>query len=493
MSKRAKPLKNYTQDELAVIRLKCENDFSFFVRFMFYHQYNVKFRFSWHHTKICKTLEDVFLGKITHLIVNMPPRYSKTELIVKLFSAWCFMKNSSCEFIHLSYSDPLALSNSNAVKDIIKSDAFRLLWPNIVIRTDMDSKKAWGTSEGGVFYATSAGGSVTGFGAGKVDEKKPDGSFNFGGAIIIDDPLKPDDAKSNVKRKSVNDRWDETIKSRTNNDSTPVIVVMQRLHDDDFCGMLLGDDSGEYNWYVLNLPAILDEGEETERALWPDKHSIEKLKLMRKKNPYVFNGQYMQSPAPLGGGIFKEKDWQYYNGDGPLFSYRVIVADTALKAKTYNDYSVMQCWGVTKDGLGYLIDQIRGKWESPELKRRAVSFWNKHKSGSNGRLRVFGIEDKASGTGLIQSLKSEERIPVCGIKADVDKVTRALDAAPKIENGFIFLPEGAEFLSEYVQEFSAFTADDTHKHDDQIDTTVHFINEFLNSSSGGSSKVKLVG
>lgn len=196
----------------AVIRAKCENDFRFFVRYFFKHQKGSNFVFSWHHERICRALMRVYNGATTHLIINIPLRYSKTELCVKLFSAWCFVKRADAEFIHLSYSDPLALDNSQQVKDILKSQAFRELWPHIGIKNNKDSKKTRGTEQGGVFYATAAGDSVTGFGAGKFNDFDDSGS-GFGGAIIIDDPLKPDDAHSDPVRSKINRRWDEKLSS----------------------------------------------------------------------------------------------------------------------------------------------------------------------------------------------------------------------------------------------------------------------------------------
>ena len=200
--------------ELKLLRLALEEDFTLFARFFFKVLKGTKFVFSDHHHVICDALMDVFYGRTTHLIINMPPRYSKTELAVKLFSAWCYVKNPKCEFIHLSYADILALDNSESIKSVLKSEEFQKLWPHVTIKANKDSKKAWGTDQGGVFYATAAGGPITGFGAGKLDDFE--GDNGFGGAIIIDDPLKPDDAYSDPKRNGVNRRWDETIKSRFN-------------------------------------------------------------------------------------------------------------------------------------------------------------------------------------------------------------------------------------------------------------------------------------
>ena len=164
-------MKNINGEQLIErIKRRCEEDFTFFVRYFFKCQKGSKFIFSQHHYQICDALMDVYNGKVTHLIINLPPRYSKTEIAVKLFTAWCVVKNPKSEFIHLSYSDGLAMDNSDTIKQIVKSVEFQQLWQHITVKANKDSKKAWGTAQGGSFYATAAGGQVTGYGAGKVDD-----------------------------------------------------------------------------------------------------------------------------------------------------------------------------------------------------------------------------------------------------------------------------------------------------------------------------------
>lgn len=463
------------------IRERCEEDFTFFVRYFFKSQKNTKFRFSEHHHQICDALMRVYRGEVTHLMINIPPRYSKTELAVKLFSAWCFVKNPTCEFIHLSYSDGLAMDNSDTVKQILKSEEFRQLWPDITIQTSKDSKKAWGTAQGGSFYATSAGGQVTGYGAGKVDDFT--GDHGFGGAIIIDDPLKPDDAHSDPKRKAVNRRWDETIKSRFNSTKTPCIVIMQRIHEDDFCGMLLGDE--EYQFEQLILPAILDEDGSNERALWPEKHSLENLKAMKRKNSYQFAGQMQQRPSPLGGGILRG-EWFGRYAVLPKLKYRAIYVDTAQKAKEHNDYQVAEVWGLGYDGYLYLIDLLRDKFEAYQLEQKVPDFWSKHKGANPAKLRYMGVEDKSSGTELIQKIRKKvtPKIPVRAIQRGptANKLTRVMDVQGYIEAGYVKIPENAPWVSEFVDECEKFTADDTHRHDDQIDPMCDAISDMLHGA-----------
>ena len=460
---------------LCRIKQRCEEDFEFFVRYFFSLQHGAKFRFSWHHHEITKALMRVFTGETTHLIINMPPRYSKTELVVKMFTAWCFMKNPSCEFIHLSYSEALALDNSNAIRDLIKSQEFQQLWP---IGLCKDAANAWKTTESGVFLARAAGGQVTGYGAGKVDDFE-DGR-GFCGCILIDDPLKPTDAHSETLRENINRRWDAVIKSRFNSPRTPCIVIMQRIHEEDFCGMLLKDE--EYHFEQLILPAILDEGTDHERALWPEKHTLERLKAMASKNSYVFAGQYQQRPTPLGGGILKGAWFKRYTV-APKMKWRAVFVDTAQKEKESNDYQVAECWGLGEDNNHYLLDMFRDKFEAWELERRIPDFWAKQKADRRSPLRRLFVEDKSSGTELIQRITrggaGRPRIPVQPIERSRSKLERVMDVQGFIQAGYVYLPDGAPFVNDFIAECEAFTKDDTHLHDDQIDPMCDAISQML--------------
>lgn len=181
------------------------------------------------------------------------------------------------------------------------------------------------------------------------------------------------------------------------------------------------------------------------------------------------------------GGIFKDEWWKYYTAL-PDLTHRTIYADTAQKTKEQNDYSVFQCWGKSKDGKAVLIDMVRGKWESPELRVHARAFWEKHKAitgKSVGRVRAFKVEDKASGTDLIQSLK-REGIPIVGIPRSIDKITRALDAAPMAESGNVLLPKDAPWLSDFLAEASAFP---NGKNDDMVDPMMDAVSDMGSMSA----------
>lgn len=322
-----------------LLSLELRSSLEKFTRAMFRQQYKRSFLMSYHHELICKALQDVVDGKCKRLIINMPPRYSKTELVVKSFVSWAYTLNAKCKFLHLSYSDTLVNDNSDTIRSIMMEPLYKELFPESALEKERGSSKRWKTAAGGEFYAVSTQGQVTGFGAGLVDED-PDAVlgdtsitgfaeiddvlnlFNartniFNGAIIIDDPLKPEDAESDVVRERINTRFESTIRNRTNSRNTPIIIIMQRVHEHDLCGYLQELEPDE--WKVLSLSAIQrvqvdpdvpidDDNPATykEMALWPVKHSLEELYKLRDNNPIIFDTQYMQDPKPKEGLMYSE-------------------------------------------------------------------------------------------------------------------------------------------------------------------------------------------
>ena len=432
-----------------------------FTQTMFRARKGADFKYNWHQSVICTALEKIVTGDIKRLIINVPPRSGKTELAVVNFIAWCMGNFPDSEFIHATYSKRLATANAYGARAIMLHEKYTEIFPDVSLSGDSKAKDEFRTSDGGLVYATGAEGSITGIGAGKMRDY-------FGGAIIIDDPHKAGEANSDTMRQNVLDWFTTTMESRKNSPDTPIIVIMQRLHEDDLSGYLLGGGNGE-EWEHILIPA-LDENDET---FWKGQFKTEDLHRIRSTNSYVFSGQMMQTPSPVGGGIFKTDWWGRYEQE-PHFDYRVMFADTALKTGQENDYSVFQCWGVSKNNI-YLIDQVRGKWESPQLLKVAKDFWNKHRVIPNGTLRQLKIEDKASGTGLIQQLK-QEGYPVRDIQRNRDKVTRAYDAAPMIEAGRVYLPANNPWIGAFIQECEMFP---NGKHDDQVDPMMDAVQEML--------------
>jgi hypothetical protein len=329
---------------LKILKYKTQESLLFFTRYFYKVRYNRKFIISEHHKTICDALERVLSGKTTRLIINISPRYGKTELAVKNFIAHGLALNPSAKFIHLTYAAKLALDNSEESKDIVLNPEYQKLFP-IEIKRDSNSKEKWYTSAGGGVYAASASGQVTGFGAGKVDEEEDDLIIQsqedealmseiaeleshieenskhtievkngFAGAIIIDDPIKPEDGMSDVKRGRVNERFETTIRNRVNSRKTPIIVVQQRVHEKDLSGYLMDIEPGE--WEVVKLAALKEDNS----PLWELKHTTEELLKLKRINPYVFESQYQQDPKPIrkGGEAYKLYDDKKNVIDNPV-------------------------------------------------------------------------------------------------------------------------------------------------------------------------------
>lgn len=231
-------------------------------------------------------------------------------------------------------------------------------------------------------------------------------------------------------------------------------------------------------------------------SYWPYKEPLDELLKMERgegkdqtgarMSRHVFSGQYMQNPTALGGNVIHSENFRRYT-ILPRMRYRKIFVDTAQKTKQRNDYSVFEEWGLGVDGWIYLLDLIRGRWEAPELQRRALAFWAKAKARNietHGQLRKMVVEDKSSGTGLIQTIKHPPyNIPIEGIERNTDKLLRCNDALPYIECGQVAIPEAASYTNDFVLEADSFTADDSHDFDDQLDPMFDAIQDMLASGN----------
>lgn len=474
-------------------RQSCLVSHLFFTRYFFKSVNGAKFILNDHHKLICDTLDKVISGEISRLIINIPPGYTKTELAVIHFIARGLAINPKSKFIQTSASKSLVGKNSTMIRDIVLSKEFQELWP-LKVRSDSKGKQEWYLKQGGGVYSMPMGGMITGYRAGLMTN-------GFSGALICDDPIKPKDAYSAVKRTAINEIFPNTLASRLAHEKVPMVLIMQRVHEEDTTAFLLEGGTGE-KWHHLNIPVCKDKNYkypakythgieipvgdiwDKDGVLWKYKHTQEDISLMETAKKYTFASQYMQNPSPLGGGMFKDEYWQYYNV-APEFKNVIITADTAQKTKEHNDYSVFQCWGLAKHNNSiYLIDQLRGKWEAPMLKKMLLMFWNKHalKKGQQwAGVKTVYIEDKSSGTGLIQDLKTD--INVKPVQRNTDKVSRAMDCVDYMASGRVYLPEKAQFLVDYVSEFSSFTPLFTHKHDDQIDPTLDAIDILMRKSA----------
>lgn len=358
--------------EREYIQTMCLVSILYYTRISFRYRFGRKFVVGRHHELICGILDKVYTGEIKRLLIRIAPRYSKTEIAVKSFISKGLALNPKSKYIHLSYSGELAIDNSSEVKDIIEEEFYQELFPYVRLKNDTRAKHKWYTTEGGGVYATSTAGQVTGFGAGLVDEESEDPEENeckttdekeinelrneiqqieanyesditkFGGAIIIDDPIKPEDAKSDTKRSLINRRFYSTINNRTNSRNTPIIIIGQATHEEDLIGYVMKQEPGV--WTLLSLPCIyVEDGEE--KALFPFKHTLKELYALRESDKEVFETQYMQNPTPAEGLIFPIDSLHFADMDKVDFSeaaWSFSVGDPADKGGDF--YSMPFCF-----------------------------------------------------------------------------------------------------------------------------------------------------
>lgn len=472
--------REWTAEERFAASQIAREDLYFFSRWMFLQRRGYTWQRARHHALICNALERVFKGECRRLIINIPPRYSKTELAVVNFIAWAMGKAPDSEFIHASYSGALAGNNSANVRELVQHDAYREVFPGLQLASD--AQHHWKTTAGGVMYATGAGGTITGFGAGKHRE-------GFGGAIIIDDPHKADEARSDLIRQGVIDWFQNTLESRKNSPDTPIIVIMQRLHEKDLAGWLLGDrgkdmkgpavpgGNGEV-WEHLCLSAVNDDGS----ALWPEKHSAADLERMERAAPYVFAGQYRQRPAPPQGGVIKPDQLVVVDAipAGPIEWVRGwdFAATEPGAANADPDYTAGPKLGRMQDGRFIIADVVRLR-AGPDERDAAV----KNTAARDGaRVRVSIPQDpgQAGKTQALYLTRMLAGYPVHTSPESGDKVTRAEPLAAQINVGNVLMLRGP-WNDELVNEMRMFP---NGAHDDQVDGLSRAFEALMGGNTG---------
>lgn len=489
------------------------SSFKVFAKWSFYLQMSCEFQTQDFHDVIFDTAQRVVDGEIDRLVVCIPPRHSKTQIMSIALPLYSFCHNASSHNIITSYAEDVVFESSGYIRDVLSDPLFQRIFPNIKLDPNKRSLERWGTTKSGVMHSVPTGGKLTGKGAGLLSDK-------YSGLFVVDDVIKPKDAYSDPVRTEINDRYDNTFMSRLANDGeitvkgkkvkcarTPMVIIMQRVHDADLVGYLLrGNSSDKYHY--LNIPGIVtketgsagyydklikkqafthaipilyDLGrEEEESALWSSRKSLTSLKAMRDANPYTYNSQYAGEPSAMGHGLVKEEWWKEY--DPSSFDRRRVIrsfitADTASTEKEYSDYSVLKHWGITKERDAYCLDIMLGKFEVPELEKQILDFWKKCNkfdiNSPNCIPRALYLEDKASGQFLNQrfAAKGQMRLlPVPRDKSGGNKVTRFLNAVPFFSQGKILYPSNHEHIEHIKREILAFTSLGSGTgHDDCVD------------------------
>ena len=422
-------------------------------------------KWGWALDAICIHLEAVTKGDINRLLMNVPPGSMKSLLTGVIWPAWEWGPRNMPEmrFVGTAHEEQLAIRDSRRCRDLIKSDWYQRLWP-IELLADLDGKREFGNTKKGVRQAR-AFTSMTGV---------------RGDRVILDDPISADNANSAAKLEAARIAFTETLPTRTNSEKSAIVVIMQRLNEKDISGVIL--EMG-LPYVHLCIPMRFEPERRCTTAIgWSDPRTVENelmfperfaeaqvAELEKTLGSYGAAGQLQQRPSPRGGGIINT-EWFNYWTSIPALDFRFITVDTAQKTATHNDWSVLQCWGRSTVGKAIKIDQIRGKWEAPELLVQSRAFWLKHLNDQRpayqaATLRGMYVEDKVSGTGLIQTLR-REGIAVMAVQRNKDKISRAYDAAPFIESGNVCLPQDAPWLSDFLAEIASFPSG---VHDDQID------------------------
>ena len=412
-------MREFTAAERIAAAELARADLYFYTRWMFYQRRRFQWKRGPHHKVICDALMRVFNGECRRLIVNLPPRYSKTELAVPNFVSWAQGHYPDAEFIHTSYGAKLAAKNSLATREMLEHPAYHEIFPENRLDPSSSARDDWRTTAGGVMYATGSSGPITGFGAGKQRD-------GFGGAIIIDDPHKPDEAESQPQREGVIEWFQNTLESRTNSPHTPIILIMQRLHEKDLAGWLLDGGNGEH-WEHVCIPARNDDG----TPLWPEKHTAEDLARMEAANPYVFAGQYMQAPAPRDGGVFKPSRIEIV--DALPAGLELVRGWDLAATKNAGDWTVGGKLGRTKDGTLWIADIQRERGGPDDVERLLVNTAKAdgprvlqsvpQDPGQAGKAQAAYLGKKLAGTNFLFSAETG------------DKATRAAPFAAQVNVG----------------------------------------------------------
>lgn len=450
------------KDEYDKVRKFLLSSYHNFVYGLFYYSNNDKEVLNAdHHQRICDALDFcMFQDSLNNnLLINIAPRSGKTMLsVVYLLCFQAALSKGLCNTMLASYSTRIAKKSIKDAHDIINSPLFMRLFPASQIDRFTDGVIRF--KEGGEICPVSPRSSLTGLGAGVREN-----GLGFMGCIIIDDIVNSADSFSVTIRERANEWYSDSLQSRKNDPKTPIICIGQRLHEKDIAGYILEIENEKYKKIII--PTI---DETKQKSFWEDKYPYESLMTMKTKNPFLFWTQYQQQPVSKGAGVFDVHNIHYYDKPPKFNKARVfIVADTAQKTGEVNDWTVFQVW--QWDGFGdvrkiYLLDQFRVKVKAPDLLNLAIKLkeqWNPE---------YYFIEDKSSGTGLIQQLAGiygeEDIIPVPrGPKEN--KVCRAMDAAIFMAQGRVLLPKNATFTQSLVDEILYFSELMLHSHDDQVD------------------------
>ena len=438
------------------IRNKAREDFMSFVKCVW-----PEFVEGSHHRHIAKKFNDLASGKINRLIINMPPRHTKSEFASFLLPAWMVGRNPKLKIIQATHTGELAVRFGRKAKTLIDSDEYHKIFETR-LREDSQAAGRWETAQGGEYFAAGVGGAITGRGA---------------DLLIIDDPHSEQDAMSATAMESAYEWYTSGPRQRLQ-PGGKIVVVMTRWSTKDLTGKLLAHqkEAKSDKWDVVEFPALLDTGTKKERPVWPEYWKMSELEIVKATLPVgKWNAQWMQQPTSEEGAIIKREWWRRWKHDWIPDLHHVIQSyDTAFLKKETADFSAITTWGVfypdNDSGPNLmLLDSVKERLEFPELRRKALEqykYWNPE---------TVIIEGKASGMPLTYELR-QMNIPVVNFTPSRgnDKHARVNTCAPLFESGMIWAPE-QNFADDVIEECAAFPHGD---HDDLVDSMTQAVMRF---------------
>jgi len=437
-----------------IVEAACRTDFLSFFQWCFHVlEPGSTLNLSWPHYAMAYHLDLVLGGVIKRLAIVAPPRTLKSLMASVAFPAYVLGRNPTKRVIGISYGSDLQITFSNQCRAIIDTPRYQKLFPRT--RLSKNTETEFHTTQGGYRYARSAEGSLTGIG---------------GHILILDDFQKPLDVLSEARRTSTNSLYYSTVASRINNQHTGAIVAVgQRLHPDDYIGMLLR--SGE-DWTLLSLPAIAEKEEQIPIGpgryhvrrvgdlLHPQQQSREFLEALRSQDPETYAAQYQQSPIPPGGFMIKRDQIQYCDELPRRASSSVYFQSWDIASKPGESNARSACVDfLVQENKYFIAHALVGQWEYPDLRQQVLS------RAAEQKPNVILIEDAGLGTGLIGDLK-QKGLPIIAVKPEGDKVTRLLRQISKFANRQVFLLRGAPGRVDLESELFAFPGG---RHNDLVD------------------------
>ncbi|MBF8246374.1 MAG: phage terminase large subunit [Rickettsia sp.] len=418
-----------------------------------------EFIHNWHIDLISDYLEAIRVKHVKRLIINIPPRSLKSLCVNVMWTSWMLGCKPNCRIISASYSSALSIKHSVDARSIIQTDWYQNIFPHTRISPTQNQKYKFLTTQNGFRLATSVGGTLTGEG---------------GDILIIDDPHNPVNINSNKMRNHTIEWFENSFLTRMNNKhEAVVIVIMQRLHQEDLSGYLISKGG----WELLKIPALAQE--DIKFTIFNKTYFFAKGSLMNSKLDNLesltklkneignknYSAQYLQSALKENFNLLSKNEISFYNQIPKYFSYFALSWDTAIKTSIKSDYTVCSCWGILNDCY-YLVDLIREKMGYPLLKNHALHQIKKFNP------KYVIIEDKSSGQSLIQDLYSEGFKNIYPIKPHQDKFTRFASIIPFFQSGNIILPAKSSFTQILVQEITSFPST---THDDIVDSLSQFV------------------